>query len=169
MSERFEFDRVIHDELGRLPERLRAPLVLCYLEGLTHDLAARQLDCPVGTVRSRLARGRDLLHRRILRGSHALCGGAWWNTRVECVRRGWFSLAGAIRGGSQTRDARNGSVRRSGTILVVRDDSERSAAHVTAQVDHNSGYAHPGEPDCVRTHSKNCGRRPDCGAEHGSA
>ncbi len=66
-SERFEVDRVIHDELGRLPERLRAPLVLCYLDGLTHDLAARQLECPVGTVRSRLARGRDLLHRRILR------------------------------------------------------------------------------------------------------
>ena len=63
----FELPRVIHDELGRLPERLRAPLVLCYLEGLTHDLAARQLDCPVGTVRSRLARARSLLHRRITR------------------------------------------------------------------------------------------------------
>jgi RNA polymerase sigma factor (sigma-70 family) len=62
-----EIPRVIHDELGRLPERLRAPLVLCYLEGLTHDLAARQLDCPVGTVRSRLARARILLHRRITR------------------------------------------------------------------------------------------------------
>jgi uncharacterized repeat protein (TIGR01451 family) len=42
-------------------------LVLCYLEGMTHDLAARQLDCPVGTVRSRLARARSLLHRRITR------------------------------------------------------------------------------------------------------
>ena len=62
-----EVPGVIHDELGRLPERLRAPLVLCYLEGLTHDLAARELDCPVGTVRSRLARGRSLLHRRIVR------------------------------------------------------------------------------------------------------
>jgi RNA polymerase sigma factor (sigma-70 family) len=62
-----EIPRVLHDELGRLPERLRAPLVLCYLEGMTHDLAARQLDCPVGTVRSRLARARSLLHRRITR------------------------------------------------------------------------------------------------------
>ncbi len=58
---------VVHEELSRLPERLRAPLVLCYLEGLTHDLAASQLDCPVGTVRSRLARGRSVLHRRITR------------------------------------------------------------------------------------------------------
>jgi RNA polymerase sigma factor (sigma-70 family) len=63
----FETALVLHEELLRLPDRLRAPLVLCYLEGLTHDLAARQLDCPVGTVRSRLARGRNLLHRRITR------------------------------------------------------------------------------------------------------
>jgi RNA polymerase sigma factor (sigma-70 family) len=63
----FEIPDVIHDELGRLPERLRAPIVLCYLEGLTHDLAALKLDCPVGTVRSRLARARGLLHRRISR------------------------------------------------------------------------------------------------------
>ncbi len=71
-GEHFEVNRVIHDELGRLPERLRAPLVLCYLEGLTHDLAARELECPVGTVRSRLARGRDLLQRRITRRGLAL-------------------------------------------------------------------------------------------------
>ena len=68
----FEIPCVVHDELGRLPERLRAPLVLCYLEGLTHDSAARQLCCPVGTVRSRLARGRSLLHRRMIRRGFAL-------------------------------------------------------------------------------------------------
>ncbi len=72
----FETARVIHDELGRLPERLRAPLVLCYFEGLTHDLAARQLECPVGTVRSRLARGRSLLQRRITRRGFALSAAA---------------------------------------------------------------------------------------------
>jgi RNA polymerase sigma factor (sigma-70 family) len=72
----FEIPSVIHDELGRLPERLRAPLVLCYLEGLTHDLAARQLCCPVGTVRSRLARGRSVLHRRITRRGFALSAAA---------------------------------------------------------------------------------------------
>jgi RNA polymerase sigma factor (sigma-70 family) len=62
-----EIPVIIHDELRRLPERLRAPLILCYLEGLTHDMAAHQLDCPVGTVRSRLARARGLLHTRITR------------------------------------------------------------------------------------------------------
>ena len=62
-----EVPRVVQEELARLPERLRAPFVLCYLEGMTHELAARELRCPVGTVRSRLARARALLHRRIAR------------------------------------------------------------------------------------------------------
>src|SRR5262249_51936008 len=64
---RLEVPRVVQEELGRLPERLRAPIVLCYLEGSTHELAARHLGCPVGTVRSRLARARALLQRRIAR------------------------------------------------------------------------------------------------------
>jgi RNA polymerase sigma factor (sigma-70 family) len=72
----FELSAVIHDELGRLPERLRSPLVLCYLEGLTHDLAARQLDCPVGTLRSRLARARNLLHWRLARRGLTLSAAA---------------------------------------------------------------------------------------------
>jgi hypothetical protein len=41
--------------------------LLCYLEGLTHDQAAARLKWPVGTVRSRLARGRDQLRSRLLR------------------------------------------------------------------------------------------------------
>jgi RNA polymerase sigma factor (sigma-70 family) len=57
----------LHEELCRLPDRYRAPLVLCYLEGLTHEQAAEQLRCPVGTVRSRLARGRERLRSRLVR------------------------------------------------------------------------------------------------------
>jgi RNA polymerase sigma factor (sigma-70 family) len=71
-----EIRRVVHEELGRLPERLRAPVVLCYLEGLTHDLAARQLNCPVGTVRSRLASARGLLERRLSRRGLAVAAAA---------------------------------------------------------------------------------------------
>jgi RNA polymerase sigma factor (sigma-70 family) len=55
----------LDQELGRLPRKYRMPLILCYLEGHTHDQAAEELACPVGTVRSRLARGRDLLRRRL--------------------------------------------------------------------------------------------------------
>jgi RNA polymerase sigma factor (sigma-70 family) len=55
----------LDQELNRLPGKFRAPLVLCYLRGQTHDQAAAELRCPVGTVRSRLARGRDMLKRRL--------------------------------------------------------------------------------------------------------
>jgi hypothetical protein len=58
---------VVHQELTRLPEKFRAPVVLCYLEGLTHDEAAARLSWPVGTVRSRLARARDKLRSRLNR------------------------------------------------------------------------------------------------------
>lgn len=60
---------LLREELGELPEKFQAPLVLCYLEGLTQDDVARRLGWPIGTVRSRLARGRERLrHRLLLRG-----------------------------------------------------------------------------------------------------
>ena len=58
---------ILHEEVDRLPERYRAPVVLCDLEGRSQEDAARHLGCPVGTVKSRLARGRDRLRRRLLR------------------------------------------------------------------------------------------------------
>src|SRR5262249_56897166 len=58
---------VLHEEVNRLPARYRAAIVSCYFEGLTHEQAAQRLNCPVGTVRSRLATGRDLLRRRLER------------------------------------------------------------------------------------------------------
>jgi RNA polymerase sigma factor (sigma-70 family) len=54
-------------ELSRLPEKYRAPLILCYLEGRTHDQAAAELGWPVGTVRSRMAKARAILARRLSR------------------------------------------------------------------------------------------------------
>ncbi|QEH38762.1 ECF RNA polymerase sigma factor SigE [Aquisphaera giovannonii] len=57
----------LHQELARLPERFRLPILLCHLEGLSHEQAARRLDCPVRTVQSRLARGRGRLRDRLTR------------------------------------------------------------------------------------------------------
>ncbi len=58
---------IVQEEVNRLPEKYRTAVVLCYWEGLTHEQAAAQLGCPLGTVRSRIARARDLLHRRLTR------------------------------------------------------------------------------------------------------
>jgi RNA polymerase sigma factor (sigma-70 family) len=70
-TDRADVAPMLDQELSRLPERYRAPLVLCYLRGRTHDQAAEDLRCPVGTVRSRLARGRELLRKRLTRRGFA--------------------------------------------------------------------------------------------------
>jgi RNA polymerase sigma-70 factor (ECF subfamily) len=64
-SESEELRRILDEELHRLPERYRAPLVLCYLEGKTNEEAARLLRWPAGSMSNRLARGRDLLCERL--------------------------------------------------------------------------------------------------------
>ncbi|WP_165073768.1 RNA polymerase sigma factor [Paludisphaera rhizosphaerae] len=58
---------IVHEEVNALPDRYRAAVVLCCLEGRTHAEAARRLGCPVGTVESRLARGRERLRVRLAR------------------------------------------------------------------------------------------------------
>jgi len=56
---------VLDEEVDRLPAKYRAAVVLCHLQGLTNEEAARRLGCPKGTVLSRLSRGREILRRRL--------------------------------------------------------------------------------------------------------
>jgi RNA polymerase sigma factor (sigma-70 family) len=77
--ERADLRAVIDEEIARLPVRYRAPVVLCYLEGMTGDQAARRLRCPVGTLESRLHRARERL-------------------RTSLTRRGLAPTAGVVAG-----------------------------------------------------------------------
>jgi RNA polymerase sigma factor (sigma-70 family) len=66
-ASRDEVGPIIHEEIARLPERYRVPLILCDLEGRTYEEAARMLGRPIGTIKSRLARGREHLRGRMIR------------------------------------------------------------------------------------------------------
>jgi RNA polymerase sigma factor (sigma-70 family) len=58
---------VLDDEMGRLPEALRAPLVLCYFDGLSRDEAAEKLGCSRRTLMRRLDKARQRLRKRLER------------------------------------------------------------------------------------------------------
>jgi RNA polymerase sigma factor (sigma-70 family) len=62
-----DLSQVLHEEVDQLPSHYRLPVVLCDLEGHSYEEAARHLGCPIGTVRSRLARGRERLRGRLVR------------------------------------------------------------------------------------------------------
>ena len=100
---------MIHQEIDRLPDRFRAPIALCCLEGLSYEDAARQLGWPLGTLGSRLARAKELLRSRLTRrgitatsaalvallSREATAAPAGW---VEATTRAAFGLDAAANG-----------------------------------------------------------------------
>jgi RNA polymerase sigma-70 factor (ECF subfamily) len=83
---------VLDEEVSRLPERLRAPVVLCYLHGKTYSEAAVELSVGEDTVRGRLARGREMLRSRLAGRGVALSAGAL----AEVLARNSASAASAV-------------------------------------------------------------------------
>jgi RNA polymerase sigma factor (sigma-70 family) len=109
--------RVLHEELHRLPDKYRLPLVLCYLEGHSHEEGAGLLGWSKGTFRGRLDRGRERLRRRLAsRGvtlSALLCAAAVApravaQALVDSAVRGAFSAeAGGAAAGAVSARAAN--------------------------------------------------------------
>ena len=72
---------VLDEEINRLPEKYRAPFVLCHMQGHTNEEAAQMLGCPKGTILSRLSRGREQLRSRLARRGVVLSV-AWLATQL---------------------------------------------------------------------------------------
>ena len=62
----------LHNEIDRLPEKYRLPIILCYMQGRTQPQAAQMLGWPLGTVQTRLHRGRERLRMRLSRTATGL-------------------------------------------------------------------------------------------------
>ena len=62
-----ELHTALHEAISSLPEKYRAPIILCYLEGRSLDRAARELNCPKTSLARVLAKGRELLRGKLER------------------------------------------------------------------------------------------------------
>jgi RNA polymerase sigma factor (sigma-70 family) len=71
-----ELEAIVVEEVHALAEKYRAPILLCYWEGLTNEEAAVRLGWPAGTVKTRLLKARHLLHERLTRRGVSLSAGA---------------------------------------------------------------------------------------------
>lgn len=65
LAQRDEIERTVFEAIEQLPEDLRTAITLRELEGMTYEEIAQAMDCPIGTVRSRIFRARDAIDKRL--------------------------------------------------------------------------------------------------------
>jgi RNA polymerase sigma-70 factor (ECF subfamily) len=65
IAQRDELQQAVQDTIDALPEELRVAIVLREIEGMSYEEIAHAMDCPVGTVRSRIFRARDAINKSI--------------------------------------------------------------------------------------------------------
>ncbi|WP_165064561.1 sigma-70 family RNA polymerase sigma factor [Paludisphaera rhizosphaerae] len=100
---REEIQRIVDREVALLPRKYREAAALCHLDGLSHEQAAEALGVPVGTIRSRLSRARDILRPRLIRRGLAPTAVAAWigsPTASAAVPRGLMESTLAFAGPS---------------------------------------------------------------------
>jgi RNA polymerase sigma factor (sigma-70 family) len=141
----------MHEELARLPERLRRPIVLCYLEGKTHAQAAVELAWSEATVRRRLADARERLRCRLTRRGVAVTGSAlaaaMTSRASAAVPPAWIAaLARVAAGGDATAFAARlaGEVGRS--LLVGQIRTVANVATLLVTIGLSAGHLLPGGP-----------------------
>ncbi len=78
--------QVLDDELAKLPEEYRSPLIACFLEERTQDEAAKHLGWSLSTLRRRLERGKEMLRGRLARRGATLAGGLFAGVLAPSVQ-----------------------------------------------------------------------------------
>jgi RNA polymerase sigma factor (sigma-70 family) len=80
-----DWETVLDEEINRLPEKYRLPIILCDLEGRSRKEVEQQLQVPAGTLSSRLATAKRMLADRLTRRGVVLAGGALWAAAPEAT------------------------------------------------------------------------------------
>jgi RNA polymerase sigma factor (sigma-70 family) len=102
-QQRLELQRVLFEEIGRLPERYRVPFVLCYVNGNSNEEAAKLFNCPPGTVFSRLARARQQLRERLVQQGFTVSGGGLAVMLPTLPRAALVDVSAELLGGTARR------------------------------------------------------------------
>jgi RNA polymerase sigma factor (sigma-70 family) len=124
-----EAQGILHQELARLPEKYRLPLVLCYLEGKRQDEAEGLLGWPHGKLRSMLERAREHLRQRLVRrglGANAVLFAVVGFASTSAGAVPAELLAGAVRAAASLASGSAAAASVSADVLGLADGVIRS-------------------------------------------